>query len=461
MDLTSLSSLKPVAPQPSPIEKMKNLLALKEGFDQNQITVDKLEEAHRTQQQQAQLHDILSNAEWDPETGSLSEKTLRRIDEHDPILGANIRKEYQGLATSRITAKKDQTAADSAQFDFNQKKAGEQKFQEYYSGYLTDNKLPKNAANEQKARFAYKQAGEAPVKDTKLDELYRGGHRILRMQRPDNSTYEIDDGTAEAAPRAQTPGVDVPYSDEVEKQKERIARTGKADDAAVTLTPQSLDIVARRYLQDGTLPPMGNGAQGSQARSRIINRASEIDPDAAVAANAANYRALSASQTALQKNQTAVAQFENTARKNLQQFIATAKKVRDTGSPWINRGLRSIDRTALGSVDQAAYDAARQVAFTEIARVVSNPSLAGVLSDSARQEMEKIMAGDATLAQTLRAAEILTQDMDNRKTAIAEEMASIKEQLRDASKVGSAGIGQSGGATPPRAPKSVDPLGIR
>lgn len=45
---------------------------------------------------------------------------------------------------------------------------------------------------------------DAVKKDTKLDETYRNGHRILRMQRADNSTYEIDAGAAEAAPAKES-----------------------------------------------------------------------------------------------------------------------------------------------------------------------------------------------------------------------------------------------------------------
>ncbi len=202
------------------------------------------------------------------------------------------------------------------------------------------------------------------------------------------------------------------------------------EDGAVSLTPASLEVVARRYLQDGTLPPMGNGAAGAAARSRILNRAAEIDPQAAIAANAASFKA---DQDSLKKTQgmaDAVNAFESTAKKNLAQFIATAKKVKDSGSPWINKGLRSVQRAALGSEDQAAYDAARQVALTEIAKVVSNPNLTGVLSDSARQEMEALLRGDATLAQTLKVAEMLTQDMDNRKGSIDDQLKEIKGRIK-------------------------------
>lgn len=203
-----------------------------------------------------------------------------------------------------------------------------------------------------------------------------------------------------------------------------------ADDVAVALSNSALDVAARRYLQDGTLPPMGMGKTASAARSKIINRAAEIDPQAAIAANKANYDATKSALTQLTKTSAAVEAFSRTAQANLEQFISAARKVRDSGSPWINRGLRSIDRNVLGKPEQSVYDAARQVALTEIARVVSNPSLAGVLSDSARQEMQAVLSGDATLAQTLKAAELLMQDMKNRKQGLSTEIQTLQDQLK-------------------------------
>lgn len=64
-------------------------------------------------------------------------------------------------------------------------------------------------------------------KATRLDEVYRGGHKILTMQKPDGTTYEVDEGQAESAPRAQVPGTDVPLPADVVAQRKDIAQSGR------------------------------------------------------------------------------------------------------------------------------------------------------------------------------------------------------------------------------------------
>lgn len=202
-------------------------------------------------------------------------------------------------------------------------------------------------------------------------------------------------------------------------------------DIGIHLTPEALDVAARRYLQDGTLPPMGMGSKSTTARQEIMNRAAILDPNAAIAANKATYQADSAALSQLTKSVNAVESFEKTGQANLNQFVNLAKRVRDTGSPWLNRPLRSMDRNLLGSTDQAAYDAARQVALTEIARIVANPNLTGVLSDSARRETESFSPDNATLAQTLRISEVLLQDMKNRIEPLKQQQKQIQDSLRN------------------------------
>lgn len=202
-----------------------------------------------------------------------------------------------------------------------------------------------------------------------------------------------------------------------------------SDDTGIELSGEALDMAALRYVQDGTLPAMGLGKNATKARQEIINRAARLFPNANVAANVGSYRADVGSLTNIQKSLDSITAYEQTAKKNLQQYVTQAQKVVDSGSPWVNRILRTVDRSGLGSTEQAAYDAARQVAFTEIARVVSNPNLTGVLSDAARTEMEKILSGDYTLAQTISAAKMLTTDMDNRKTSLEAQATAIRGRL--------------------------------
>ncbi len=132
----------------------------------------------------------------------------------------------------------------------------------------------------------------------------------------------------------------------------------------------------------------------------------------------------------MQKQRDAVVSFENTANANLDRFLETAKGVVDSGSPLINRPLRTIGRDVLGSQNQAAFDAARLVAQNEIAKVTSNPNLTGQLSDAARKEVEAAMSPNATLGQIYSVAKVLRADMASRHEALDQQLGAIQGRIK-------------------------------
>lgn len=201
------------------------------------------------------------------------------------------------------------------------------------------------------------------------------------------------------------------------------------------LTPAGLDIAALNYRKTGTMPPLGMGDRST--RQQIINRAAQLTPNdiaqieaggGDLAGNKAGYKADSASLGKLQQQADAVNAFENTAKKNIDLFLATAKKVTDTGIPLLNTPARWI-AGAGGSADLAKYNAARQVAISEIAKIVQNPNLTGQLSDSARHEIEVFNPANATLKQTVAVMDLLKQDMANRKTSIDQQLKETRARI--------------------------------
>jgi hypothetical protein len=121
--------------------------------------------------------------------------------------------------------------------------------------------------------------------------------------------------------------------------------------------------------------------------------------------------------------------FESTAGKNLDQFLRLAAKVPDTGVPWLNTPLRVLTASMVGSENQAAFNAARDVALREIARVTNDPKLSGVLSDSARHEVAGLSPANATFAQIKKVAEVLKQDMKNVHDSLAETNQAITARI--------------------------------
>lgn len=195
------------------------------------------------------------------------------------------------------------------------------------------------------------------------------------------------------------------------------------------LTGDALDQAAERYSTTGQMPPISRGAAGISQSRQIMNRAAEIHPNQTLATNSAEFKANQSSLVKLQGNFDQVSGFEKTAGKNLDVFLGAAQKVVDSGSPWINKPLRSIASGVLGSEDLAAFNAARTTALTEISKVLNSANASTVVSDSGRKEVESLIGPDASLKQIMSAAQILKTDMGNRHQAYQEQIADIKKRL--------------------------------
>lgn len=203
----------------------------------------------------------------------------------------------------------------------------------------------------------------------------------------------------------------------------------------VSLTADAKAKMAEMFATTGVLPALGQGKAAAQTRSEIINAAAKQFPQVDFASNKAAYQANSTSLKNLQKQQDSIESFENTAGKNLDQFLQTAKGVIDSGSPLINQPVRVIAGTVFGGKNQKAFDVARQVAVTEIAKVLNNPNGNAALSDSARKEVMGLIGPDATLGQIYQASQILRTDMKNRLDSGKEQIAAIQGRISGGSEL--------------------------
>ncbi len=240
------------------------------------------------------------------------------------------------------------------------------------------------------------------------------------------------------------------------KAREQYTAAGRAEpDVAPVLTPDALKLTAHQFAMTGQLPPMGMGKAGATVRTAIINQAAEEYKGLDLPSQVAAYKANQSSLTKLQGTADKVAAFESTAGKNLDQFLTLAGKVPDTGIPWLNSPIRTLNANVVGSTNQAAFNAARDVALREIARVTSDPNLSGVLSDSARKEVQALSPESATFAQIKHVATVLKQDMANVKSSLNEQIGSIQQRIAtppgekpaaatfDASKGGTPNVGDT------------------
>lgn len=196
------------------------------------------------------------------------------------------------------------------------------------------------------------------------------------------------------------------------QENQRITQAGKADDQP--LTPEATEMLADMFARTGTMPTMGQGGVAASNRKQIFNAAAKKYQGLDLASMASAYKANVGSLVGLQANLDKVKSFEKTAFKNLDTFIDQAQKVVDSGSPLINRGLRSFSDQVLGSPTMAAYNAARQIVIPEFTRIMNSTDLKGQMTVNARKEMDAVIRGDATLAQILNVAKVLKADSDNR-----------------------------------------------
>jgi hypothetical protein len=226
------------------------------------------------------------------------------------------------------------------------------------------------------------------------------------------------------------------HQEKVFAETQRHNRATEASSAAANagssspMTADGLEVAAWQYIQTGAMPPLGMGKQAADARMKILNRAGELqkaggnDP----VMNAALYKADSQALVQTQKTLSAITAFENTAKKNLDVMEREAKRIVDAGAPWINRPLRSLG-VELGSPQLTAFNTARQAVVPEIARILTNPNLTGVLSDQARQEIDELLRGDASMKQMLEAIRILKTDMQTRHTSLVDERNAIQKRI--------------------------------
>lgn len=250
------------------------------------------------------------------------------------------------------------------------------------------------------------------------------GQVMFQTPKLESTTVSTDDKGKQIVSRV--------YSNGVTKETPLTA-LGKTkateEDNPIEMSPEAIAQAAERFAMTAELPALGGGGHGVRLRTDIINMAAKLYPQVNLAKNKAAYASNRAALVQQQRIQDSIEAFENTALKNLDVFLNTAKKVVDSGSPLLNRPLRAINISALGSTDQAAFRTAREVAVVEIAKVLSNPAGNAALTKDAHESVKALIGPDATLSQIFAAANILKNDMHNRKTSGRAQIKAITDRI--------------------------------
>lgn len=196
---------------------------------------------------------------------------------------------------------------------------------------------------------------------------------------------------------------------------------------------QALDFAANYYRQTGQLPSL---AYRSVATGQaVIQRAAQLDAQQGGSGIAANKEILAANTASLRKLQTnydQVQAFEGTAEKNIDLLQETAKNIPDLGARFANVPVRMLNARMLGTENMAKFNTALNTAQTEAAKVLNSSNATGVLSDSARHELQAIIDGNLSYKALVGSLNTLKQDMANRTQAYQLQIKGIQDRIKGA-----------------------------
>lgn len=210
--------------------------------------------------------------------------------------------------------------------------------------------------------------------------------------------------------------------------------TGNQFDSTIGMTPNGVYQAAMDWINDGKFPPTGMGGtpRAQAQRSAIESKAGAIAADAGmdIPTLRAMFKANAGSMVQLQKSYDSVQSFMATADKNSDLLKPLLDKIPDVGSPWLNQPLRTIDQKALGSVPLSQFKIYVQSIQNEYARILTQPNLAGQLTDSARSEAQKLIDPNATAAQIIGSVTALRTEGDNRLVSLGDQLKRIQARMQ-------------------------------
>lgn len=257
---------------------------------------------------------------------------------------------------------------------------------------------------------------------------------------------EID--KLEAAPKAEQPSVHVvqdktsptgwSYSDV--KQDKILSKgapppvSATQQQAAASVTPETIKQLAERYRVDGTLPSFGWGASGAIVRAKILNEASNQAAAEGSTGEQERIRqvglgTIKQALGQLEKNRANITAFENTAARNADLVLQESEKVDRLGSPAIDRWIQAGKKNIAGDPQVARLDLAMRTFINEYARVTTSVTGGGVTSDTARKEIESLLASKMTKPQVREVIDLAKQEMRNRLSSYDDQVKVLRDRM--------------------------------
>lgn len=212
-----------------------------------------------------------------------------------------------------------------------------------------------------------------------------------------------------------------PTADElIEKKREISSRYSSAPSETIRSRAKEIE---DQSATSGT--PIKHGAAMLQAAKEYYGETAEARVTASAEA-----RGDAGALAGLKKQQAAITTYENLAEKNGRVLVDLAKKVDATGVPVLERWIRAGRREVAGDPEVSMFNAQMQIYSTEVARILANPNLTGVLTDHARHEAQSFLDGAGSAEQIEAVSKLLSQDFKRRAESIEEGIATVQKRIR-------------------------------
>jgi len=215
----------------------------------------------------------------------------------------------------------------------------------------------------------------------------------------------------------------------------------------VDMSPAAIDQTAAAALKDRTAL-VGIGRDPNKVTA-VLNRMAELSPGGDIAGNRALFGADKKSLDKMIPQYDAVVAFENNTLAQGKVLVDLAKKVDTTGVPVIERWIRAGRQAIAGDPDVTTLNAQLQLFGNEAAKILTNPNLTGVLSDSARHEVSDFLPKSATAPQIERVVSLLENDFEIRRKSIERQTDTITKRMAARQPAAAAGIGGNPGQVSP------------
>lgn len=194
------------------------------------------------------------------------------------------------------------------------------------------------------------------------------------------------------------------------------------------LTPEGLKLAADMTAKGIPLPG-GWSKQGMSRGNAIINEMaanpSGVDPGSARGEYKANQSAL----TQTTKDLAAIHPYKRMLDTNANTLIQLAEKVDRSDFPLKNKAVNWLSANGKSNPDIDEIRAQLRLVQTETGRVINNPRLVGQLTDSARNEIDDVMSGNASTSTIKRVIKRMQADANNRVNEMTKEKESLSKAM--------------------------------